>query len=89
MMQNLILNLWRLFTKWAYGTTKCNKAKSCKWHKILFRKKQKRKPENARVKVIVETAIKDGIIDVIRDYRYKFIKNLKVLVSSVNKNIMI
>ena len=36
--------------------------------------KTKRKPENARVKVIVETAIKDGIIDVIRDYRYKFIK---------------
>lgn len=36
--------------------------------------KTKKRPENARVKVIVETAIKDGIIDVIRDYRYKFIK---------------
>ncbi|MAD42133.1 MAG: ATP-binding protein [Arcobacter sp.] len=35
--------------------------------------KTKRKPENSRIKVIVETAIKDGIIDVIRDYRYKFI----------------
>ncbi len=35
--------------------------------------KTKRRPENSRIKVIVETAIKDGIIDVIRDYRYKFI----------------
>lgn len=36
--------------------------------------KTKKKPESSRIKVIVETAIKDGIIDVIRDYRYKFIK---------------
>ena len=36
--------------------------------------KIKKRPENSRIKVIVETAIKDGIIDVIRDYRYKFIK---------------
>ena len=36
--------------------------------------KTKKRPENSRIKVIVETAIKDGIIDVIRDYRYKFIK---------------
>lgn len=36
--------------------------------------KTKKRPESSRIKVIVETAIKDGIIDVIRDYRYKFIK---------------
>jgi len=36
--------------------------------------KTKKRPPNERIKVIVETAIKDGIIDVIRDYRYKFIK---------------
>ena len=36
--------------------------------------KTKKKPENDRIRAIVETAIKDGIIDVIRDYRYKFIK---------------
>jgi len=36
--------------------------------------KTKKRPESNRTKVIVETAIKDGIIDVIRDYRYKFIK---------------
>ena len=35
--------------------------------------KTKKRPESSRIKVIVETAIKDGIIDVIRDYRYKFI----------------
>jgi len=36
--------------------------------------KTKKRPENSRIKTIIETAIKDGIIDVIRDYRYKFIK---------------
>jgi hypothetical protein len=34
----------------------------------------KKRPESSRIKTIVQTAIKDGIIDVIRDYRYKFIK---------------
>ncbi len=37
-------------------------------------KKTKKRPESSRIKTIVETAIKDGIVDVIRDYRYKFIK---------------
>ncbi len=41
--------------------------------------KTKKRPENTRVKVIVETAIKDGIIDVIRDYRYKFIKKSQTI----------
>lgn len=41
--------------------------------------KTKRRPENTRIKVIVETAIKDGIIDVIRDYRYKFIKKSQTI----------
>ncbi|MCP4970160.1 MAG: ATP-binding protein [Arcobacter sp.] len=36
--------------------------------------KSKKKPPSSRIKTIVETAIKDGIIDIIRDYRYKFIK---------------
>ena len=36
--------------------------------------KDKKRPANSRIKVIIQTAIKDGIIDVIRDYRYKFIK---------------
>jgi predicted GTPase len=41
--------------------------------------KTKKRPENARIRVIVETAIKDGIIDVIRDYRYKFIKKSQTI----------
>ena len=41
--------------------------------------KTKKRPENSRIKVIVETAIKDGIIDVIRDYRYKFIKKSQTI----------
>lgn len=36
--------------------------------------KTKKRPESSRIKSIIETAIKDGIIDIIRDYRYKFIK---------------
>ncbi|MGB6328313.1 MAG: dynamin family protein [Halarcobacter sp.] len=36
--------------------------------------KTKKRSENSRIRSIVETAIKDGIIDIIRDYRYKFIK---------------
>ncbi len=41
--------------------------------KYTFEKTKKRS-EKSRIKTIIETAIKDGIIDVIRDYRYKFIK---------------
>lgn len=41
--------------------------------------KMKKRPESSRIKVIVETAIKDGIIDVIRDYRYKFIKKSQTI----------
>ncbi len=36
--------------------------------------KTKKRPPQDRTKIIVQTAIKDGIIDLIRDYRYKFIK---------------
>ena len=36
--------------------------------------KDKKRPQSSRIKIIIQTAIKDGIIDVIRDYRYKFIK---------------
>ena len=36
--------------------------------------KTKKRSDSKRIKTIIETAIKDGIVDVIRDYRYKFIK---------------
>jgi len=41
--------------------------------------KTKKRPEDIRVKIIVQTAIKDGIIDIIRDYRYKFIKKSQTI----------
>ncbi|WP_419777030.1 dynamin family protein [Malaciobacter marinus] len=36
--------------------------------------KEKKKPLQSRIINIIQTALKDGIIDVVRDYRYKFIK---------------
>lgn len=41
--------------------------------------KTKKTPQSSRIKVIIQTAIKDGIIDVIRDYRYKFIKKAQTI----------
>ncbi|MGM0520314.1 MAG: dynamin family protein [Campylobacterota bacterium] len=41
--------------------------------------KTKKRPPSSRVKVIIQTAIKDGIIDIIRDYRYKFIKKSQTI----------
>ncbi|NLN13239.1 MAG: ATP-binding protein, partial [Arcobacter skirrowii] len=41
--------------------------------------KDKKRADEQRVKTIVQTAIKDGIIDVIRDYRYTFIKKSQTI----------
>ena len=41
--------------------------------------KTKKRPEASRIEVIVETAYKDGIIDIIRDYRYKLFQKLEEL----------
>ena len=38
--------------------------------------KTKKRPDDSRIKVIIQTAIKDGIIDVIRDYRYKWLDRI-------------
>ena len=47
---------------------------------LTLLKKLKKRPESLQgLVVIVETAIKDGIIDVIRDYRYKFIKKSQTI----------
>jgi hypothetical protein len=35
--------------------------------------KTKKLPQNSRIKIIIQTAIKDGTIDIIRDYRYKLL----------------
>ena len=34
--------------------------------------KDKKIPDSSRSKIILQTALKDGIIDIVRDYRYKF-----------------
>lgn len=41
--------------------------------------KDKKRADEQRVRTIVQTAIKDGIIDIIRDYRYKFIKKSQTI----------
>ena len=41
--------------------------------------KDKKRTDEQRVRTIVQTAIKDGIIDIIRDYRYKFIKKSQTI----------
>ena len=46
--------------------------------RYTFEKTKKRPPSN-RVKIIIQTAIKDGIIDIVRDYRYKFIKKSQTI----------
>ena len=42
----------------------------------------KKLPQNSRIRSIVETGFKDGIIDIIRDYRYKLIKKLQLLTTN-------
>ncbi len=42
-------------------------------------KTEKKKPEDERIKTIIITAVKDGVIDVIRDYRYKFVKKSETI----------
>ncbi len=39
--------------------------------------KNKKKPKQARINIILQTGLKDGIIDIIRDFRYKFIKKFQ------------
>lgn len=41
--------------------------------------KTKKVPESSRIEVIVQTAFKDGIIDIVRDYRYKLSQDLEAL----------
>ena len=37
-------------------------------------RKNKKKPEASRISYIIETALKDGLIELLRDYRYQFSK---------------
>ena len=40
-------------------------------------RKNKKKPEASRISYIIETALKDGFIDLLRDYRYQFSKKIE------------
>lgn len=39
-------------------------------------RKNKKKPKNERIQSMIETTMKDGIVDTIRDYRYEFAKRM-------------
>lgn len=47
--------------------------------------KSKKIPEASRTKVIIQTAIKDGIIDIVRDYKYKLSKKLEEIYEQVEE----
>ncbi len=40
-------------------------------------RKNRKKPEEQRISSIIETALKDGFIDLLRDYRYQFSKKIE------------
>lgn len=40
-------------------------------------RKNKQKPTQNRIKSMIQTAMKDGIIDIVRDYRYEFSKRMQ------------
>lgn len=45
-------------------------------------------PEEERLSVIIQTAAKDGIVDIIRDYRYKLFKKEKSIFTNFEKKII-
>ena len=49
--------------------------------------KTKKAPQESRLKVIIQTALKDGIIDVVRDYKYKLFKKCEVVQERCSKNV--
>ncbi len=49
-------------------------------------RKNRKKPEEKRVAAIIETAIKDGFIDILRDYRYQFSKKIESSFEKINRD---
>ncbi len=45
--------------------------------------KQKIAPKEERISVMIQTAMKDGLVDLIRDYRYEFSKKMQTLLESL------
>ncbi len=46
--------------------------------------KTKKLPQDSRITVIIQTAVKDGIIDIVRDYKYKLEKKLEEIYEQCN-----
>ncbi len=47
-------------------------------------KKHKKKPKDERIKSILETTMKDGIVDILRDYRFEFDKKMQNEISQIS-----
>lgn len=47
-------------------------------------RKNKKKPKDERIKYMIETTMKDGIVDSIRDYRYEFSKRMENELEQIN-----
>lgn len=49
-------------------------------------RKNKKKPEASRISYMIETALKDGFIDLLRDYRYQFSKKIESLFEKIARD---
>ncbi len=49
-------------------------------------KKENKKPPMSRIGTIIETTIKDNIVDIIRDYRYEFEKRMKTQMEMIKSD---
>jgi predicted GTPase len=49
-------------------------------------RKNKTKPEESRIASIIETALKDGFIDILRDYRYQFSKKIEAAFEKIEQD---
>ena len=49
-------------------------------------RKNKKKPKESRIASIIETAIKDGLMDLLRDYRYQFFKKVETVFEKMNQD---
>ncbi len=49
-------------------------------------RKNKKKPEEKRISYIIETALKDGFIELLRDYRYQFSKKIESSFEKISRD---
>lgn len=48
--------------------------------------KHKRLPKEARIAYMIESGLKDGVVDIIRDYRYEFQKKMQLVMDSLEEH---